>query len=143
MKARVAIFLLLLALAGTAPSWTQPPGEDPIAKNVFPPELVMQYGQEIGLDDRQRTTIRDNVQKVQAKFLDLQWDLQEQSQKLVRLLQAKPVDETAVLAEADKVLALEREIKRAQISLLVKIKNLLTEPQQAKLLELRKRRSDP
>jgi Spy/CpxP family protein refolding chaperone len=138
MKTRIAV-LLLLCLAGSARGWGQPPGEDPIAKNVFPPELVMKYSQEIGLDDRQRAAIKDNVQGAQSKFLDLQWDLQEQSQKLIRLLQAQPVNEAAVLAEVDKVLALEREIKRAQISLLVKIKNLLTEPQQAKLQELRKR----
>ena len=139
MKTRIVV-LLLLHLAGSVRSWGQPPpGEDPIAKNVFPPELVMKYSQEIGLDDRQRAAVKDNVQSVQSKFLDLQWDLQEESQKMVRLLQAQPVNEAAVLAEVDKVLALEREIKRAQISLLVKIKNLLTEPQQAKLQELRRR----
>jgi len=49
------------------------------------------------------------------------------------------VDETAVLAQVDKVLALERQVKRTQILLLVRIKNLLTEPQQAKLAELRAR----
>jgi len=140
MKARFAV-LLLLTLASSARTWAQPPqpGEDPIAKNVFPPELVMKYSQEIGLDDRQRAAIKENVQGVQSKFIDTQWNLQEESQKLVRLLQAQPVNEAAVLAEVDKVLALEREIKRAQISLLVKIKNLLTEPQQAKLQELRRR----
>ena len=140
MKTRIAVFLLF-CLAGPARSWAQPPqpGEDPIAKNVFPPELVMKYSQEIGLDERQRAAIKENVQGVQSKFLDAQWNLQEESQKLVRLLQAQPVNEAAVLAEVDKVLALEREIKRAQISLLVKIKNLLTEPQQAKLQELRRR----
>ena len=139
MKTRIAV-LLLLCLAGSVRCWGQPPpGEDPIAKNVFPPELVMKYSQEIDLDDRQRAAIKDNVQGAQTKFLDAQWNLQEESQKLVRLLQAQPVNEAAVLAEVDKVLALEREIKRAQISLLVKIKNLLTEPQQAKLQELRKR----
>ena len=138
MRIRIAL-LLLLSPAGSARGWAQTPGEDPIAKNVFPPELVMKHSQVIGLDDRQRAAIKDNVQSVQAKFLDAQWDLQEESQKLVRLLQAQPVNEAAVLAEVDKVLALEREIKRAQIALLVKIKNLLTEPQQAKLQELRKR----
>ncbi|HEV8580495.1 MAG TPA: periplasmic heavy metal sensor [Thermoanaerobaculia bacterium] len=136
MNPRIAGFLLLILAAR---GWAQPPGEDPIARNVFPPELVMKYSQEIGLDDRQRAAIKDHVQGVQSKFLDAQWNLQEESQKLVRLLQAQPVNESAVLAEVDKVLALEREIKRAQISLLVKIKNLLSEPQQAKLLELRKR----
>jgi Spy/CpxP family protein refolding chaperone len=50
------------------------------------------------------------------------------------------VDEAAVLAQVDKILALERDVKRTQLSLVVRIKNLLTEPQQAKLNELRNRR---
>jgi hypothetical protein len=41
----------------------------------------------------------------------------------------------------DKVLDREREIKRAQISLLVRIKNVLTEAQQNKLMELRRQPS--
>jgi Spy/CpxP family protein refolding chaperone len=139
MKHRQALALwlslfLCLAVGATA----QPPAEDPIAQHLFPPDLIMKYGSEIGLDERQRGAVKDAVQKAQAKFVDAQWDLQEESQKLVRLLQARPVDETAVLAEADKVMALEREIKRTQLSLLVRLKNLLTEAQQARLTELRR-----
>ena len=134
-----AVVLILVSLALPCSVGAQPPGDDPIARVVFPPELVMKYSQEIGLDDGQRSAIREKVQAAQSKFLDVQWDLQEESQKLVRLLQAKPVDEAAALAEVDKVLAFEREIKRTQIALLVRIKNVLTEPQQAKLMELRRR----
>jgi len=71
-------------------------------------------------------------------LLDAQWSMQEESQKLARLLQARPVDEPAVLAQADKVMGLEREVKRTQLSLLVRIKNLLTDTQQARLTQLRK-----
>jgi hypothetical protein len=49
------------------------------------------------------------------------------------------VDEAAVLAQADKVMGLEREVKKAHLALLVRIKNLLTEAQKAKLTELRRR----
>ena len=55
---------------------------------------------------------------------------------MVRLLQEGSVDETKVLAQADRILALEREIKRTQISLLVRIRNVLTPAQQAKLIEI-------
>ena len=55
----------------------------------------------------------------------------------MQLLKARPVDESAVLAQVDQVLNREREIKRAQISLLVRIKNQLNETQQNKLMELR------
>ncbi len=57
----------------------------------------------------------------------------------VRLLQARPVDESAVLAQADRVMNLEREIKKAHLSLLVRVKNLLTQPQQDKLAALRRK----
>jgi Spy/CpxP family protein refolding chaperone len=138
LKTKTALLLLLLcgfALAARADG----PGDDPIARAVFPPDLVMKHAQEINLDERQRAAIKEEVQKMQAKATDAQFDLQGESQKLVRLLQARPVDETAVLAQVDKVLALERQVKRTQILLLVRIKNLLTEAQQAKLSELRAR----
>jgi Spy/CpxP family protein refolding chaperone len=135
MNLKAIVFLV--AAFGTAAAWAEPAADDPIGKYLFPPELVMKYSQDLGLDERQRTTVKENVQKAQAKFLDLQWGLQEESQKMVRLLQARPVEEAAVLAEADRVLALEREIKRAQLSLLIRLKNLLNETQQAKLTELR------
>ncbi len=128
---------LATALAAVVVARAQSLGQDPIAQQLFPPELVMKYGQEIGLDDAQRTAMKQAIQAAQTKFLDAQWDMQAASQKMVRLLQARPIDEAAVLAQADKVMGLEREVKRTQLSLLVRIKNLLTEAQQAKLTELR------
>ena len=56
---------------------------------------------------------------------------------LSSLLKQNSVEEAAVLAQLDKVLAAEREIKRTQISLMVRIKNKLTPEQQARLRELR------
>ena len=49
------------------------------------------------------------------------------------------MDETQVLEEVDRILVLEREMKRAQIALMVRIKNSLTAAQQAKLAEIRGR----
>lgn len=114
------------------------PDADPIAEQVFPPELIMQHGAAIGLDAQQRATIKEAVQQAQARFIDVQWEAQEETGKLVRLLQAHPVDEKAVLAQVDHVLELERQIKRTQISLLVRLKNLLTPAQQARLADLRR-----
>lgn len=133
--------LLFVSLIIGASCWAQDPqqADDPIAQNLFAPELVMKYHQEIDLDETQSKTVRDAIQKAQAKFLDMQWDMQSETQKLVQLLKAKPVDETAVLAQVDQVLNREREIKKAQISLLVRIKNVLTDAQQNKLTELRRK----
>lgn len=133
--------LLLLVILGAMSFGQAPPANDPIAQNLFPPELVMQYRQEINLDDGQAKAMKEAIQKAQGKFLDMQWDMQSEAEKLVQLLKARPVDENAVLAQVDQVLNREREIKKAQISLLVRIKNLLTEAQQSKLMELRRKPS--
>ncbi len=129
----------MLVIFGSA-CWGQDskPADDPLAQNLFPPELVMKYRQEINLDEGQSKTIKEAIQKAQAKFLDMQWDMQSETEKLARLLKAPKVDENAVLAEVDLVLNREREIKKTQITLLVRIKNALTEAQQNKLMELRR-----
>jgi Spy/CpxP family protein refolding chaperone len=137
---KIYLVLFALVLFGGA-SWGQgpQPADDPIAQNLFPPELVMKYRQEINLDEGQSKAIKEAIQKAQAKFLDMQWDMQSESEKLVQLLKAHPVDENAVLGQMDQVLNREREIKKAQITLLVRIKNQLTEGQQNKLMELRRK----
>src|SRR5579864_7195116 len=97
-----------------------PPADDPIAQNVFPPELIMKHGGEIGLDAEQRTAIKDAVLQAQTRFLNAQWEAQEETTKLIHLLQARPVDEKAVLSQADRLMDLERLIKKTQLSLLVR-----------------------
>jgi len=47
------------------------------------------------------------------------------------------VDESRVLSQLEKVLSVEREIKRTQIGLMIRIKNVLTVEQQAKLRQVR------
>lgn len=140
MKSYLVLFVLLLL---GAVSWGQgpQPADDPIAQNLFPPELVMKYRQEINLDEGQSKALKEAIQKAQTKFLDMQWDMQSEAEKLIQLLKARPVDENAVLAQVDQVLNREREIKKTQISLLVRIKNLLTDAQQSKLMELRRKPS--
>jgi Spy/CpxP family protein refolding chaperone len=132
---------VIAALLAAAPARAQqpPPAPDPLAQHVFAPELVMRHANDIGLDDKQRAAVKEAVVKMQARFLDLQWDMQGQAEKLARLLQASPVDEAAVLAQADTVMGLERDVKKAHLTLLVRIKNLLTDAQKAKLAELRRR----
>ena len=137
MRNLAALFLLAL-LPAAASAQAGGGGDDPFARYLFPPDRIMSHSLEIGLEDAQKVSIRNEVQKVQHKFLDLQFELQGESEKMVRLLQEKPVDETKVLAEVDRILALEKEIKKMQVSLLVRIKNVLTPAQQGKLAEIQK-----
>ena len=119
--------------AGTVP----PPGGDPLAGYLYPPELVMAHQQEISLTEVQRLAIQVAMKTTQAKFVDLQFQMSGEVEKLQRLVQSSTVDETKVLEQLDQVLALEKEIKHAQLTLMIRIKNQLTEQQQAALAKFR------
>jgi Spy/CpxP family protein refolding chaperone len=134
----LAVMFLLALLPAAASAQAGGGGDDPFARYLFPPDRIMSHSLEIGLEDAQKTAIRNEVQKAQPKFTDAQFELQAEGEKMIRLLQEKPVDETRVLAEVDRILALEKEIKKTQITLLVRIKNVLTPAQQAKLAEFQK-----
>jgi Spy/CpxP family protein refolding chaperone len=132
--------LLVLLFATTAFAQQPPPQDDPIGQQLFPPELIMSQTQKLHLDDKQRATIKNEVQRAQSKFFDLQWELKEASDTMVQLLQQTPVDEARVLEQADKVMGYERDIKKIHLSMLIRIKNSLTPEQIAQLRQLRNAR---
>ncbi len=136
---RLFITLLFLSISAFAQQPPPQPNDDPIGRQLFPPEMVMGHQEELGLQEKQRAAIRSEVHKVQSRFVDMQWQLSEDAEKMANLLRATPIDEAKVLEQADKVMAQEREVKKMQLSLLVRIKNLLTPEQIAKLHEIRRR----
>jgi Spy/CpxP family protein refolding chaperone len=115
---------------GPAPQGGQP---DPFGKLLFPPELVMQHQGELGLSDAQRSAIQKDAIAAQSKFMELQWQMSAEMEKLTTLLSATPIDEPQALAQLDRILTAERDVKKAQMGLLIQIKNVLTREQQAKL----------
>jgi Spy/CpxP family protein refolding chaperone len=127
--------LLFLGMAGAARA--QQPDQDPLGQAFFAPELVMQNQEAIGLSAEQRDALKTEIRQAQLKFTELEWKLQDEVEKMLVLAKQPHVDESQVLAQLDKVLAAEREVKRQQITLLVRIKNKLTAEQQAKLADQR------
>ena len=138
-KTRGAFCVLLtwLVLAGGPLAAQQPQGHDPIAEHLFPPDLLLSNQKAVGLDEAQKNFVRSEVLKAQTRFTELQFQLQDTLETLLGLLKQNPVDEVQVLVQLDKVLNAEREVKRTQIALMVRIKNKLTAEQQARLRQLR------
>jgi len=118
-------------------SGQQQGGDDPLGRYFFPPELIMANQQAIDLTDRQRAAIVDAIKDAQGKFVDLQFRMTSEMERLQRLLQGTSADEARVLEQLDRVLTLERDVKRAQIGLMIRIKNELTDQQQTALQRLR------
>lgn len=131
--------LLLIALFALSAYGQQPPPEDdPIGKQLFPPELIMSQSQKLHLDEKQRAAIKSEVSRAQSKFFDLQWEAKEAGETMAQMLQQTPIDEARVLEQADKVMGLEREIKKIHLSMLIRIKNSLTAQQIAQLTQMRR-----
>ena len=122
---------------GCGPSTAARPAADPVARYLYPPELVMAHQQAISLSDKQRVAIQDLVKDVQSKALESQLKLAAAGEKLSHALASAVIDEASVLQQVDQVLASEREVKRAQMTLLVRIKNQLTPAQQGMLDKMR------
>lgn len=113
---------------------------DPLANVMFPPELIMQHQRELGLTDEQKTYMRGEIGKTSARFNDLQWQLHDATEALGESMKASPVNEQQALAQLDRVLETERQIKRMHMELAIKIKNNLTPEQQMKLQDIRQER---
>jgi Spy/CpxP family protein refolding chaperone len=78
------------------------------------------------------------MKETEGKMVDLQFRMMGEVENLQRLIQPAAVDESKVLEQVDRVLAVEREVKRAQLGLMLRIKNILTAQQQAQLGALRR-----
>ena len=128
------ILTVAFASAQQQPHQPQPPpGNDPLAQFVFPPELVMQHQREIGLTDEQKTYLRGEIQRVTLRFTELQWQLQDAMEGLASVMKESSVNEQQALSQLDKILDTEREIKHLHVGLAIRIKNKLTPEQQSRL----------
>lgn len=165
---RIAPILVVLVVAAVAAAWAGPgdPGRNPMAgrapfaghggpmgqggpggpegppfgKYLYPPELVLNNQIAIGLTDDQIATIKRLLAETHARVVDIQVDLQRAGESLNGILEPSRIDESAALAAAERTMALESQMKKAHLTLLIRIKNLLTEDQQAKLDEMRPER---
>jgi Spy/CpxP family protein refolding chaperone len=126
---------------GEPPRPPQPP-PDPLRDSLFPPDLVMRFQDRIGLSADQRQGIESELQTAGPKFEQLHQQLEKERAALVALLNRERVELEAALAQLDKLLDVEREVRRAEFALQIGVKNRLTPDQQARLQEL-KEQPDP
>ena len=92
----------------------------------------------IGLSQDQIGAIQTQMGKAQSRVDALRKQLEHETETLAALAKPDHVDEAALVAQLDKVLDAERELKHLHLRLLAEIKNILTPGQQTKLRELMK-----
>lgn len=133
------LLLCGLSLLFCPPLFAQSAAPDPVAEQLFTPEFLKQHHESVGLTEEQKSWFKEAFEKVMARISELQPQLRQETEALAALLKKERPDEAAALAQADKALKVENEIKRVQLALLVQIKGKLTPEQQAKLRELKGR----
>jgi Spy/CpxP family protein refolding chaperone len=116
-----------------------PPPPPDLGDEMFPPDMIMQHQRELGLTDEQKAFMRGEINKTSTRFNDLQWQLQDAMEALHETMKADQVNEQQALAQLDKVLDAEREIKKLHMGLAIRIKNNLTPEQVQKLQGMRHR----
>ncbi len=120
---------------GMAPPMEQRGGG--LRDDFFPPKLIMQNQQSIGLADEQKTAIREVMKKSVSEFTDLQWQESSEQEAMSSMLKGDKIDETKTLEQLDKLLAIENQIKKLHMGTMIKVLNTLTPEQKTKLKSLK------
>lgn len=137
-----AITIGALGLATLVGPVTAQEADSGFESHLFPPDIVMRHQQAVALTAAQRDQVSQAIQDLQADVQQLQWDMSAAAEELTALVSETEVDRSAVLSQVDRVLDIERLIKRAHIAMLVDVKNALTAEQQRLLQELRSGRAE-
>lgn len=112
-----------------------------INRHFFQPRLALANASRIGLTTQQRKSIETAMHASQATFRRVRFELGNAMTVLSGLAVRHPVDEEGILAQLDRILELEREIKHEQLAMLVRVKNVLTPEQHLQLDEFKHRQA--
>lgn len=133
------LILLALACFSTGSANAADPKQDVFKGKLFPPNVILEHQAELNLSKEQFTAIKAAVVNVQANVAEHEWDLREAYQSIMAELDKQPIDQAQVLEYVDTALDAENEVKKQQVAMLVKLKNLLTDDQIAYLEEVQKK----
>lgn len=109
---------------------------DPFGGRLFAPNIILENQAELGLSDSQRQQIREIVISTQTTVSEHQWDMREAYIDVMGELDRPTIDESTVAEMLQLVLETENRVKLAQVSMLIRLRNLLTEEQVAVLREV-------
>ncbi len=124
-------FLLVVAAIGLGMGSAHATGAKPdvFKGKLFPPNVILEHKAELDLSKQQFTEIRAAVVEVQSGVAEHEWDIAEAYQALMLELDKNPIDADRVLEYVDAALLAENEVKKKQVRMLIRLKNLLTAEQ--------------
>jgi Spy/CpxP family protein refolding chaperone len=148
MKKWIILLILSLSYVGLGRAQVQPPpGEPPeppaeaarVHELLIPPALIVRNQRALRLTGDQRSFIIEQIRDARSRHAALRWDLEDEMEQLAALVEQSSAEEGELVAQLDRVLDAEREIKRAMLLLAVRVRNILT-PEQLEMLKKLERR---
>ena len=133
----IAIIACLVLCLGAAMAQDRGGKPDPFKGKLFAPDIILKNQVELNLTNDQMTAIKAAVIGVQANVAEHQWDLREAYQKTLASLDETPINEKKVLENINDVLLAENQVKKQQVAMLIRLKNLLNHEQVAYLESIR------
>ena len=127
------LLLLVIASVAIGSADAAGPKADVFKGKLFPPNVILEHQAELALSKQQFTEIRKTVVELQGSIAEHEWDVREAYQNIMAELDQSPIDQDKVLEYVDAALLAENEVKKLQVAMLIKLKNLLTEDQVAYL----------
>ncbi len=137
MKKGLLILLASICL-GSGILAAAEPKQDVFKGKLFAPNVILENQAELSLSKQQFTDIRKAVVDVQANVAEHEWDVREAYQNIMAELDRTPIDEQQVLEHVGAALKAENEVKKMQVLMLIKLRNLLTDEQIKYLESVRK-----
>ena len=134
----IAIIVCLMLCTGFAMAQDRGGKPDPFKGKLFAPDIILKNQAELNLTKEQYTAIKAAVVEVQSNVAEHEWDLREAYQRVLAALDEDPIDEAKVLENVNDALLAENQVKKQQVTMLIRLKNLLNEEQIAYLQSLKK-----
>ncbi len=123
--AGICLFLLSSVAAAQSPAIPK----DVFKGKLFAPNVILEHQDELDLSKEQFAAIRAAVVEVQGSVAGHEWDLRDAYMKVLADLDDSPIDEDKVLENVDAALLAENRVKKLQVTMLIRLRNLLTDEQ--------------
>lgn len=107
--------------------------------SLFSSRFIIDYKDEIELSKGQMQAVSDLVKQLQSEITTIHKEIFRESQRFQEFLTSSKVDEKEALARIDKILNIQNREHRSRLFHLIRLKNILTDNQQERLLEIRRK----
>jgi hypothetical protein len=134
-RAKIAAIVTLLAM-GPVCGQTRPHHVDPLKRVLLEGVMALYHAEAIDLSAEQKAFIESQVREASSHFKIKEQQLAVETRKMAELLEGGVVSEKEALEQMDRVLGIEREIKRINLISAIRVMLHLRPEQREKLMDL-------